>query len=472
MAELALVARWALAAVLLVSAVAKLADRARTADAVVDLGVPQRLRWAAPVVPAAELVAACLLVVPATGRWGAVGALALLAVFTVAIAANLVRGRRPACNCFGRIDDRPIGGRTLVRNAFLLAVAAVATQREAASPADLVPGITMPMALALGAGAVALAAFAALTWLVTELWRQQARLLDRIDALEAGRPTATAHDHRTHDAGPPVGGPAPDPRGRDTEGEAVALSQHWVAGRDTLVVFGDPHCPACNKLHPDLAAWRDVDRDRHVVVVSRTEHTPLPAGAELFVEEDRAASIAFRVTGTPSALLVAGDGTVSSPLAEGYEAVRALLADPDPRGADAPAPVRFVTRPAAAGRQLPEVDLPLGADADTVMLFWNEGCGHCRGMVDALRERSTSSRSDRPQLTIVVPTPDQAHAVAERMPAAATFVDPEMRVNLALGVPGTPSAALVGPDRRLVADLAIGPDAVLALFDRPARTRS
>lgn len=468
MSELALAAQWALAAVLLVSGVAKLADRSRTADAVVGFGVPEQLRWAAPIVPVIELALAAMLVVSATARWGALGAAALLAVFSIAVVVNLARGRRPACNCFGRLDAGPIGGRTLVRNAALIGVAVVAAQRDAATIGDVVSGVTVPVALALVAGLVAAAALAGLTWLVTELWRQQARLLERIDALETGRPTAgpPQHPHGPSAAGPPVGRAAPDPQVHDAEGSAVSLSQHWSAGRDTLVVFGDPDCPACTKIQPEIVAWRDErPAHRHVIVVSRSASTPVPSGATLLVEQDRAASKEYSVQGTPSAVLVAGDGTVASPLAEGAEAVRALLAEPPQVAAGERAPVRFVTRPASAGQMLPEVDLPPVDDA-TLLVFWNEGCGHCRGMTAGLQERTAGVDPRRPRLTFVVPTPAQASAVRDRLPSATTLVDAEMRVNLALGVPGTPSAALVGRDRRLVADLAVGPDAVFALLDR------
>lgn len=137
MAELALIAQWTLAVVLVVSGVAKLVDRPATADAMVDLGVPEGLRWAAPLVPATELVLAFLLAVAATARWAAVGSLALLAVFSAAVGINLARGRRPDCNCFGRLTPGPIGVRTLVRNGALMILAVLAAATEAVPPRDL-----------------------------------------------------------------------------------------------------------------------------------------------------------------------------------------------------------------------------------------------------------------------------------------------------------------------------------------------
>ena len=485
MSDLTLIAQWLLAAVLLVSAIAKLTDRAATADAVVEFGVPERLRWAAPAIPVVELLLVVLLVIPATARWGAFGAIGLLSVFSVAIIVNLARGRRPDCNCFGRLTTGPIGAATLVRNGLLLALAAIAAVPTTSSAGDVLSGISVPVAFAVVALALVAAVLGGLVWLVLELWKQQARLLERLGALEAGVPDGGTAPVTV---GPPIGSPAPDVRGTDGDASTTTLSQQWSAGRTTLVVFGDPSCRACAELHPDLTAWLDADRDhRHLVVVSRTAATDVPDGATVFVEEDREASIAYGVRGTPSALFVDGAGSVSSVLAEGAEAIRPLLsstpapthpvsgAGPD-RGPAGSAPVRFRARPVRTGDVLSLDALPAdlaldGSTTDpTLLVFWNERCSHCRGMSESLAERSDRQTGDTTggtvRLTFVVPSPDQATAVIDRLPDSAAVVDRDMKTNLALGVPGTPSAALVGPDRRLVADLAIGPEAVLALYDR------
>src|SRR6185437_2970719 len=90
---------------------------------------------------------------------GAAGALALLALFTVAIAVNLARGRAPACHCFGQLHSAPANGWTLARNGALLAVAAfalAAAWREDAPSAVAWIGRLDTMALvALAAGLAA-----------------------------------------------------------------------------------------------------------------------------------------------------------------------------------------------------------------------------------------------------------------------------------------------------------------------------
>jgi uncharacterized membrane protein YphA (DoxX/SURF4 family) len=119
------VARLVLAAVFAAAAWAKLADRAGTEQAARDFGVSAAASSAvAFAVPVAELTVAVLLVFGGSVLVvGALGAVVLLAVFTVAIIVSLARGRRPDCHCFGRVRVETVGSRTLVRNGVLLAVA-------------------------------------------------------------------------------------------------------------------------------------------------------------------------------------------------------------------------------------------------------------------------------------------------------------------------------------------------------------
>src|SRR4051794_40463667 len=102
MIDLALIAaRLLLAAVFVVAALAKLADRAGSRQTLAEFGVPVVL--AAPlgvVLPLVELTVALLLMPVATAWMGALGALALVLVFIAGIGSNLARGRAPTCRCF------------------------------------------------------------------------------------------------------------------------------------------------------------------------------------------------------------------------------------------------------------------------------------------------------------------------------------------------------------------------------------
>jgi hypothetical protein len=91
--------------------------------------------WLAAAVVVAELVVVVLLGISATVRSGLVAALALLVLFTVAIAVALRRGSTAPCRCFGR-SDSPLGVRHLVRNVVLLLVAFAGLTVEAAAATE------------------------------------------------------------------------------------------------------------------------------------------------------------------------------------------------------------------------------------------------------------------------------------------------------------------------------------------------
>ena len=79
--------------------------------------------------PLAELAVAITLLPAATAWWGAIGALALLLLFVAGIGANLARGHKPDCRCFGQLHSAPAGWSTLARNTVLAALAAFVVLR-------------------------------------------------------------------------------------------------------------------------------------------------------------------------------------------------------------------------------------------------------------------------------------------------------------------------------------------------------
>lgn len=80
----------------------------------------------ARVVPVAEISAAALLLWPAARIFGATLALALLALFSGAIALNLLRGRRDVdCGCGGASGRQPLSWWLALRNAALAFMALV-----------------------------------------------------------------------------------------------------------------------------------------------------------------------------------------------------------------------------------------------------------------------------------------------------------------------------------------------------------
>ncbi len=117
------VAAVAVAAVLLVAGVSKLAQPAQWRAQATGLGVPQLL---AAFTPFVELGLGALLLVQVQRHVMAWLAVTLLGTFTALLVLLLAQGRRPPCACFGSLSSKPIGPGHLVRNALFIGLAVLA----------------------------------------------------------------------------------------------------------------------------------------------------------------------------------------------------------------------------------------------------------------------------------------------------------------------------------------------------------
>jgi len=418
-----LAARMLLAAVFLAAVAGKLADRPRSRQAIVDFGVPARLATPfALLLPLAELGVGLALLPKASAWWGGLGGLGLLVVFSAAIAANLARGRKPDCRCFGQLSAAPVGWRTLVRNGALALVAAflVWQGRDDPGPSAVawLGDLTTAELVAVIAAAVGLALLGVLAWLVLNVLRQQGRLLVRLEALEgrlaggelaeAGAPVAAAHE-----PGLPVGSPAPGFQLSGLYGETLTLDALCAPGKPVLLVFADPHCGPCNALLPNLSAWQRAHAgELTLAVITRgtPEENRPKAGehglANVLLQRDREVAEAYGEEGTPCAVLVRPDGTIGSALAAGADAIQTLVVRTLSRGETAPAvPPPMATAAAehpsgngaappsgaTIGEPAPPLRLPDLAGrtinlagyrgAKTLVLFWSPTCGFCQQML-------------------------------------------------------------------------------------------
>jgi peroxiredoxin len=506
-------ARLLLAGVLGVAGIAKLADLAGSRAALVSFGVPAG--WAAPLgnlLPIAELVVTVMLLWTPAAWWGAVAALALLAVFTAGIGVNLARGRTPDCHCFGQLHSEPIGRGTLIRNCALALVAAglvwAGPARVTAGGLPSLAGASMATWLALAVGLIALAIAAGEGWLLAHLLQQNGRLLLRIEDLETRLGDGSAPPaSRQIAAGLPVGSPAPRFSLAGLYGETLTLDALLAAQKPLLLVFVDANCGPCQALLPEMAAWqRDHAATLTVVPITRGKagKTAYPGLQTVLVQKDGEISQAYQVAGTPSAVLVQPDGTVGSSLAAGADAIRRLVRSaaglPDPalpaalavngrgqpnlRGHEdcncgqngAHGSAAAVALPGVARRgdpapvfHLPDLDgapveLSSFAGWPTILVFWDPGCGYCRRMLDDLKAWEANPPAGAPKLLLVsTGTPEANRAQGLRAPI---LLDPDFSVGQRYGVRGTPSAVLVDADGRIASDVAVGADAVLALARR------
>jgi methylamine dehydrogenase accessory protein MauD len=504
-----LAARLILAVVFGVAGVAKLLDPGGSREALRGFGLPERLAGPlAALLPLAELATALALIPVASAWWGGIAALALLLIFLAGIGSSLARGKKPDCHCFGQLYSKPVGAETLVRNGVLAVIAGGIVLAGPAHPGanafGWVADLTAFERVLTVLGLLGLGLLGGLTWLMVEMLRQQGRVLLRLDTVEArleGRFVGSgplmqietnghaAHGHHAgHDhpdaapvPGLPIGAPAPDVSLPDLDGAPWTLERLTERGRPLLLVFVDPSCTNCNALLPDIGRWQREHADAlTVALVSRgapadnrrkvAEHDVGP----VLLQADFEVATAFEVTGTPSAVLIAPDGAIKSPLAAGADPIRMLAEQAIASRPAAPSPLPVGGEPeygTEIGALAPPFELP---DLDgikvsseelrgqrTMLLFWNPGCGFCQGMVSDLKSWETSPPPRAPRLVLVsAGDPEGNRALGLQAPI---LMDSTGTTARAYGAGGTPMAVLLDADGRVASRMAGGAPGCLAL---------
>jgi peroxiredoxin/uncharacterized membrane protein YphA (DoxX/SURF4 family) len=322
-----------LACVFGLAGVMKLLDRAGTRRAVQAFGTPPRLVPAgAAVLPLAELAIAASLIPSATARWGALAAVALLAVFCAAIIRALRSGVTPDCNCFGGLSQTEVGRGTLLRNLLLAGVAGLAAVGASDPPIGALNWVTVPAARDRPVLIVLASCLAILGWVCWQLLRQNGRLILALEARPAepgrGRDALAVDDLAPLEPGMP----APEFTGRDLDGETVSLHSLLAAGRPVLLFFTDPACVACA---PGLELVARAQRERAdeltLAVISRgslerTQARSMQLGLQRVVpQRDEALFEAYRVFGVPGVVLIDADGRLEHPIALGVNAAREII---------------------------------------------------------------------------------------------------------------------------------------------------
>jgi thiol-disulfide isomerase/thioredoxin/uncharacterized membrane protein YphA (DoxX/SURF4 family) len=468
---LILTSRLLLAAVFLVAAIGKLADRQGTRQAVAAFGVPEpAAAWLAPLLPLAELAVAVLLLPTSTALAGALGALGLLLLFSVAIAVNLARGNEPDCHCFGQLHSAPAGPRTLIRNAALAGVAAlVVAGTLAGSDASAfawVDGLDATIvAIAIAAGAILV--LGAMGFV--SLLRAYGRALVRLERVEQALVDAGIQPDGPADIleqGPELGTPAPAFTATDSTGAELSLDDLLAPGVPLVLLFASPQCGPCKELLPEVAGWQSEHGELlTVAVASDGESEQVRAEAEEFgldrVIVDRGGELyaAFEAAGTPGAVVIAPDGSIASRVASGAAGVEALVADViDAARTRVGAPVPPLELPSLDGKPLSLAEL---AGREALLVFWNPDCGFCQAMRSDLLAWEADANGEGPRL-VVVSSGDAASTRREGF-RSTVLLDEQFAAGEALGITGTPMAVLLDADGRIAADVATGAAAVLAL---------
>ena len=502
MGILLLAARVFLALVFGIAGVAKAADPNGSRQAMIGFGVPERLArpfaWA---LPFAEILIAVALIPAGTAWVGSIAAVALLLLFAVGIAVNLVRGQSPDCHCFGQLHSEPVRWSTFSRNLVLIAVAGlivvVGKDNSGLSAVGWLAELKVAELTNLIFGGAAVALLAAGVVYLRRVLSQQSTLLARVDAMKKvidedyAEPPVERKDAAPPLEGLPIGAPAPSFSLASSTGGPVSLDDLLAYGKSVLLLFVSPNCYPCETLLPIVKTWqRDYANQLTIALLSKgtlkdnQERIEKYGASHLLLQGEYSVAEDYQAKWTPAAVFVSRYGRIASHVAYGDEAIRALVAEN--LGRDARTGAGNGTRPhglrplIAEGRSSlrlgdpsPEfsiVDLQgeivgnkdfLGRD--TLLLFWDQGCPFCQAMADDLVRWEENRPKGAPRLVFVVSSdPDQVEE-ASRSFKSKLVLDHEFELGALFGTNTTPSAILIDRDGKIASIVGVGLPNVLAL---------
>jgi peroxiredoxin len=270
----------------------------------------------------------------------------------------------------------------------------------------------------------------------------------------------------------------------------MTLAALRALGKPVVLIFSDPGCGPCTALLPEIGGFQREHATKLVVaLISRgTVEANRPKASEsglthVLLQKDREIAEAYQASGTPSAVLIRRDGTIGSPLAQGADAIRGLIATALTPAGLATLPMAAaqgngngaVARPPARpkiGEPAPEFSLPdlsgkfvslsdFRGDT-TLVLFWRPSCGFCQRMLPDLKAWEAQPPKGAPKLLVVsTDSVESNQAMGLRSPV---LLDRNgMSVGSLFGATGTPMAVLVDAEGKIASELAAGAPAVLAL---------
>ena len=485
MEDLQLYIRLLLGAVFLTAAVGKFLDIEGSKKAAMEFGAPESL---APTIafglPVVEIAIGIMLLSVNYAGIGAVGAIILLAVFTVLMGFQKIKGKAPDCHCFGAVGSEPVSGVTIARNIGLILMAIVVVFGGGANQGGSILDREISLALALTASAALPVFLMALLSKTRALKNSLAEMEARLETFEevlAGGKDIDLEGIGHPEDGIPVGAPVPFFMAMSAQsGEQVEVSARIRSGNHVLVFVG-PDCGPCGSMLPDLISLRDEFAGRlNVLLVSEGDRERNIAKFEsfgiqnLFIQEAKKISSLFLAKWTPMAVLIS-NGRVASAVSAGELNIRRLFESQIGKGFDGETLMAGIGIPRSRykiGETLPdfhtfsvEGDSIKGSDFSGrggIVIFTNDSCPHCDKVADSIVElRGAGNFGERKILFLN--SGDPSKLLAKGL-GDCTATDDNHMLGKRMGAFGAPSAVLVDPEGKISSETAVGSVAIKALL--------
>jgi peroxiredoxin len=348
-------------------------------------------------------------------------------------------------------------------------------------------------------------------WVGYQILLQNGRILKRLEDLEEMiDDLGVVRMDRPAPRVPPlaVGASAPPFELPDlTGGDRVSLEQ--FRGQRVLVMFFSPQCGFCEAMAPDLASVpREAGSGRPVVLVLASgdadENRKLIEAngirCRVLLQEQNEVFTAYGATGTPTGYLIDEEGLIASELAEGAPPLLELASGApavrhESNGAQGNGSVQgngnaggtFLGMPKrplsesrlnrdglAAGTHAPGFRLPRLEGGDlaledfrgrrVLLVFSDPECEPCDALAPDLERLHRRGTPDLQVLMVSRGDPEPNRAKAKEHGLTFPIVlQRQWEISRLYGKFATPIAYLIDADGVIAADLATGPEAVLAL---------
>ena len=484
-----LLLRLALAALFGVAGIAKIFDPDGSKKAFTDFGVPTSLvRPAAFLLPVFELAVAGALLFAPSSWFGAIGASALLLIFTAGMLYQMSKGNAPDCHCFGQIHSEPVGVSSIVRNLVMLVPAVILIiQGRARQGVDIIRTEQDILFVAVGLAVVVLLLAAVL--FLKSVSEQQNQIMRRIELMELiGREPG---DVEREDIGHPregllLGALAPDFSLPDLDGKTVTLQDIRADNKPVVFFFVAPTCTPCRALLPQFEEWQTELADKvKFVFISRgsakDNRSKFGGNSQklILLQDDREVQNRFKAKWTPMAVLMDSKGRIASFTGAGDLGLRELME----KISSKPAFGDFTYLTAAAdhrhaairiGEVVPDIsvndihnnafDSSYFKGKETLITFWSPNCSFCEAMMDEIKEWDSSRNVNDPNLVIFADGEQEEHIrLGLKVPM---IVDATREIGAEFGQYGTPSAILVDANGKFISETAIGSEDIWSLIGK------